>query len=83
MIVSGLLDLVKSGLLYVISLLPDLSAISLPSGITSWFHDIIASVGYFLPMPDLALMFGIFIAVTYFHVFYNLIMRIWDALPFT
>lgn len=82
MIIETLLNVIKTALLFVIGLLPDLESIALPTGFISWFTDLTSSVAYFLPMADFFVMFGIWFFVKNFEIFRSVIFRIWDSLPF-
>ena len=82
-----LLDLIFIGLYkivdFIVTLLPNLDAIQIPDGITSALEFFSINAGYFIPMGDLAIIFTIYIVVTNFRFFYNLIVKIWELLPFT
>lgn len=83
MILETILNLIKLAILGVLSLLPSMDLLQLPVGFMEWFTNIIATSGYFLPLTDFFIMFGIWIVVTNFEIIWRTLMRIWDALPFT
>ena len=83
MILEGILSLIKALLLSILGILPDLELIQLPSGFMQWFSSIVSASGYFLPLTDFFIMFGIWMMVTNFQIIWKTITRIWDALPFT
>jgi len=82
MITELLIDIFLSPLQLIISLMPSLSFISLPDGLYTWFADIASTVGFFLPITDLILMFSLWILISNFEFFWKLILKIWDLIPF-
>ena len=83
MILEFLLSIIKALLLGIMSLLPSMTALQLPTGFIEWFLTIMNTSSYFLPLADFLIMFGIWLMVTNFQIIWKTITRIWDALPFT
>ena len=83
MVIEGLFDFIFSLLKFLFNLIPNMEIISLPSDLSTLFVDLVKSVGFFLPLSDFAMMFGIFMIVTNFRFFANIFHRIWDMLPLT
>lgn len=83
MILESILNLIKLVVLGVLSLLPEMDLLQMPVGFFEWFTNIVATSGYFLPLGDFIIMFGIWFMVTNFEIILRTLMRIWDALPFT
>ena len=81
MITELLINIFVIPLNLIISLLPTLNFRTLPSEITVWFANILLSVGYFLPVADLLVIFGLWMLVINFNVVWKLILRIWDSIP--
>lgn len=82
MIIEAIFDLIKVPLVWVFSNLPTLDFLSLPSGFINWIIDLFSLVAYFVPIPDFLAMLGISILITNFQVVKNIILRVWEALPF-
>lgn len=83
MITEALIKAFGSVLKGLIWLLPDMGSIALPTGFTDWFENVVSASAYFLPLGDFFVMLGIWYSVIYWQVIWKVIMRIWDALPFT
>lgn len=83
MVIESLLNGIKSAIIFILDLLPDMPGASLPAGFINWFTDVFSLSAYFLPLGDFIVMLGIFLFVTNFEFFWKLIQRVWDALPFT
>lgn len=82
MITELLINIFVTPLELIISLLPSLNFLTLPSELAVWFSNILMSVGYFLPVADLLVIFGLWMLVVNFNVVWKLILRIWDSIPF-
>lgn len=82
MITELLINIFVIPLELIISLLPSLNFLTLPSELAVWFANILMSVGYFLPVADLLVIFGLWMLVVNFNVVWKLILRIWDSIPF-
>lgn len=82
MITELLINIFVIPLELIISLLPSLNFLTLPSELAVWFANIFMSVGYFLPVADLLVIFGLWMLVVNFNVVWKLILRIWDSIPF-
>lgn len=82
-----ILDLLFNGIYIILdgllNLVPKLDTVQIPDGIFSALSYLTDFAGYFLPLSDLALIFGLYVVVTNFRFIYNLFFRLWDALPFT
>lgn len=83
MVIELIFNMIKSVVLMFLDMLPALEIITLPEGFLDWFGSVVSMSAYFLPIGDFLLMFGIWLAVANFHFIWNLIQRLWDALPFT
>lgn len=83
MILELVFNLIKLAILGVLNLLPSMDLLQLPIGFIEWLIEIIQLSGYFLPLTDFVVMFGIWFMVTNFEIIWRTLMRIWDALPFT
>ncbi len=84
MIIEGILNLIKGALLWFINLIPAPESIEVSiSGIANTFVEIVQGVAYILPIGDIMIMLGIWLAINTFTIGWRLIQRIWDALPFT
>lgn len=83
MILEGIFNLFFSFINFLISLLPQFDAISIPSNMLEGFIYIFDLCNYFLPCGDMVLIFGLWLSVVNGQFIYSLIMRLWDALPFT
>lgn len=83
MITESIFDVIFTALNFLFSLIPSMSALSIPTDIATLLTDLIKKVGYFLPLGDFALMFGIFLIVMNFRFIFNLLNRLWDMLPLT
>lgn len=81
MITELLINIFVTPLELIISLLPSLNFLTLPSELSVWFANILMSVGYFLPVADLLVIFGLWMLVVNFNVVWKLILRIWDSIP--
>lgn len=81
MITELLINIFVTPLELIISLLPSLNFLTLPSELAVWFSNILMSVGYFLPVADLLVIFGLWMLVVNFNVVWKLILRIWDSIP--
>lgn len=88
MITELLINIFVTPLELIISLLPSLNFLTLwkPtnlkfSELAVWFANILMSVGYFLPVADLLVIFGLWMLVVNFNVVWKLILRIWDSIP--
>lgn len=68
---------------FFLSLIPSFDFISIPQDVFDTFNHIVCLVSYFVPVKDLAIVFTSFIAFTNFRFIYSIVMRLWDALPFT
>ena len=82
MITELLINIFVIPLELIISLLPSLNFLTLPTELAVWFANILLSVGYFLPVADLLVIFGLWMLVINFNVVWKLILRIWDSIPF-
>jgi len=82
MITELLINIFVIPLELIISLLPSLNFLTLPTELAVWFANILLSVGYFLPIADLLVIFGLWMLVINFNVVWKLILRIWDSIPF-
>lgn len=83
MIIEALVTVVVTILKGVLLLVPNLSAIQIPTGFITWFMNIVNATAYFLPLTDFFVMMGIWFAVVNFQIIWKTLQRIWDALPFT
>lgn len=83
MLVEAFFNLLKGVFEAIMGMLPTLDGITIPSGFITWFTNIMNASSFFLPLADFLIMFGIWMAVTNFDIIWKIIMRIWDALPFT
>lgn len=83
MILEGIFNLFFGFINFLISLLPQFDAISIPSNMLEGFIYIVDLCNYFLPCSDMVLIFGLWLSVVNGQFIYSLIMRLWDALPFT
>ena len=83
MIVEAICSLIFALFNFVISLFPSLPDFVIPSEIFDTFNWICSICGYFLPIKHIGIIFGFWIIFTNFRLIYAIIMRIWDALPFT
>jgi hypothetical protein len=81
MITELLINIFVTPLELIISLLPSLNFLTLPNELALWFANILISVGYFLPVADLLVIFGLWMLVINFNVVWKLILRIWDSIP--
>lgn len=81
MVTEFLIDILVTPLQLVISLMPSLSFISLPDGFYVWFSNIVSTVGFFLPVSDLIIIFSLWMLVINFDFVWKLILRIWDSIP--
>ena len=81
MVTELLINIFVTPLQLVISLMPSLSFVSLPDGFAVWFANIVSSVGFFLPVSDLIIIFGLWTLVVNFDFVWKLILRIWDSIP--
>ena len=81
MITELLINIFVTPLELIISLLPSLNFFTLPNELAVWFANILLSVGYFLPVADLLVIFGLWMLVINFNVVWKLILRIWDSIP--
>jgi len=81
MITELLINIFVTPLELIISLLPSLNFSTLPKELAVWFANILFSVGYFLPVADLLVIFGLWMLVINFNVVWKLILRIWDSIP--
>lgn len=82
MITELLINIFVTPLELIISLLPSLHFKILPYELAVWFANILMSVGYFLPVADLLVIFGLWMLVVNFQTTLKLIHRIWDSIPF-
>lgn len=82
MITELLINIFVTPLELIISLLPSLHFKTLPYELAVWFANILMSVGYFLPVADLLVIFGLWMLVVNFNIVWKLILRIWDSIPF-
>lgn len=84
MITQAIIDFFINILVYIIDLLPNaLSRTAIPSNIFSALDYLGDLSAYFLPITDIALIFGFTLAFTNWRLIYSVVMRIWDALPLT
>ncbi len=83
MLVELIVGAIVSVFVGLLSLLPAFTSFVIPDGVLTWFSSILGMVGYFVPVRDLLVMLGIWLAVVNFSVVWRLIQRAWDALPFT
>ena len=83
MILDLILAPFKLLVLALIDLLPLLDFISAPGEMHGWIVDTISLVAWMLPIHHMLLIFGAWIFITYFHVTWQVLQRVWDALPFT
>ena len=83
MILEGIFNLFFGLIEFLISLLPRFDAIVIPSNLLEGFIYIVDLCNYFLPFKDMILIFGLWLSVVNGQFIYSLIMRLWDALPFT
>jgi hypothetical protein len=83
MILEAIFSLINLVLKGIFALIPDMSGITLPTGLVEWFINILNMTAYFLPLIDFLAMMGIWLIVTNFQIIWKIIQRVWDALPFT
>ena len=84
MITQAIINFFINIFVYIVDLLPEsLSGISIPSNIFSALDYLGELSAYFLPIADIALIFGFMLAITNWRLIYSIVMRIWDALPLT
>lgn len=85
MITEGLLNIVKSVMMWFFNLIPaPEQTVGMGLGVVAeTFVDIIQSVAYVLPVGDILIMLGIWYGLYTFSIGWKAIQRIWDALPFT
>lgn len=82
MIIEAILNLVKSLIMGILSLLPTLNATGIPNDLLNGFASVIYGVSYFFPVADVLIMLAISFAITNFHIIWRLIQRVYDAIPF-
>lgn len=82
MIIEGLLSVFITVLTPLISALPTIS-FDVPSGLINWIKNILTMSSMFLPIPTLLKLFALDILITNFNIVWKLIMKAWNALPFT
>ena len=82
MITELIINIFVTPLELTFSLLPTLNLLNLPNELGLWFSNILIAVGYFLPVADLLVIFGLWMLVVYFNVVWKIILRIWDSIPF-
>ena len=69
--------------LALINLMPTMQEVPLPDGIMTWFSNTLSLVAYILPVPDMLIIFGLWVLFVFFKFNWRLLQRIWDALPLT
>ena len=62
--------------------IPVLEIITLPADIISFLVNVIAVSGYFLPLGDMLIMFGIWVSYTVFRLNINFLKSLWESIPF-
>ena len=62
--------------------IPVLEIITLPADIISFLVNVIAVSGYFLPLGDMLIMFGIWVSYTAFRLNINFLKSLWESIPF-
>jgi hypothetical protein len=67
----------------LLNLLPAFPGYVIRDEVITWFGGVISTAAAFLPIGDLLVMLGMWLAVVNFTVIWRLIQRAWDALPFT
>ena len=80
MIVEFLLNMIKSIILFVISLLPDLPLFGFVTGIGG-FIEVILKAGVFVDMGVFASCLGIWFAFYYFEFIYAILEWVWKKIP--
>lgn len=83
MIIEGLFQVIAGLFKLVINLIPSMESIVIPTDIFNTFDYLFEMSAYFIPFQDIFLMISIWVVVVNFHFIYSVIMRLWDALPFT
>lgn len=83
MIVEGIFDFFFGFIHMLIGLLPIFDLLVIPVDILTGFVYIVDLCGYFLPVADMGIMLGAWLTIVNFHFIYSVLIRIWDALPFT
>lgn len=84
MITQAIINFFINIFVYIIDLLPgSVSRVAIPSNIFSALDYLGDLSAYFLPISDIALIFGFMLAITNWRLIYSIVMRIWDALPLT
>ena len=83
MIIEGIMNLLKLVINGILAIIPSMSSLALPDGLVSWFQGLVQASAYFLPMADFVIMFGIWMVVTNFSIIWKLVLRVWNAIPFT
>ena len=62
--------------------IPVVEMASLPADILTFFVSTISVCGYFLPIGDMLIMFGIWVSYTVFRLNINFFKALWEAIPF-
>ena len=83
MLVELIVTPIVSVFLGLLNLLPAMPGFVIRDEIVTWFGGVISTASAFLPIGDLFVMLGIWLATVNFAVIWRLIQRAWDALPFT
>lgn len=82
MIIEAILMPTMDMMISMLSGIPAIEMITLPADIISFLVNIIAVSGYFLPLGDMFVMFGIWVSYTIFRLNINFFKAIWEAIPF-
>jgi len=67
----------------LIDSLPIIGDFTIPSGILDYALQIIAMANIVFPVPDILTIFAIKISLVLFLFAYNILFKLWGALPFT
>lgn len=82
MIIDTISNVATSAILFIIGLLPNIDLGYQLAGFCDWTIGIFNSINYFIPLPFLLGILGAKIALRYAWAIKNLLLLIWDALPF-
>ncbi|WP_312700566.1 hypothetical protein [Sedimentibacter sp.] len=82
MILELLLIPAMNLMIHMLSGIPVVEMITMPSDVLTFIINIIAVCGYFLPLGDMLVMFGIWVAYTVFRLNINFFKALWEAIPF-
>ena len=82
MILEGIFTALLAPLDWLLALIPSIE-LNFPAGIGNIIANIFLTVKLFVPWNTVVSIFTIHFGITNWRIIWNVVQRIWDALPFT